>query len=307
MKKDYLYSIIIPVYNSEKLITNTVESILEVQKRSSFNTEIVLVEDGSPDLSWQKVKQLTMLYDNVRAIRLTKNYGQHTAVFCGLQHCTGDFIITMDDDGQNPAEEIHKLIEKIHEGYDAVFGKFPQKKHALYRRLGTKLVRSLNNSIFGLPNDLVLSNFRIMTKETVKNMLKHKTNYPYIPGLILLSGSSFCNVETLHKKRTIGHSNYSIRKIFNLMSRLLVNYSSFPLRILGYIGIVFTVIPLAIAAYAILNAIIKGSEVKGWTSLMVVLSLYNAILVLMVSVIGIYLSRLMKQNSQPAYLIREEL
>lgn len=307
MSKDTLYSIVIPVYRSEEVLTTTVESILEEQKRQGFNTEIVLVEDGSPDLSWAKARALANKYDNVKAIRLTKNYGQHTAVYCGLSHCDGDYIITMDDDGQNPATEIHKLIHKIEEGYDAVFGKFPQKKHAFYRKIGTKVVRYLNDAIFNLPENLTLSNFRIITKETAQNMLQHATNYPYIPGLILLSGSSFANVDTLHKKREVGQSNYSLGKILKLMSRLLINYSSYPLKVLGYIGLAFTIIPLSIAAYAVFNAFYNGSEVKGWTSLMVVLSLFNAILILMISIIGIYLSRLMNQNSQPSYLIREKV
>jgi len=205
----YDLSIVIPVFNSEQLVLNTV---LEIQKELSiYRFEIILINDGSSDNSWNVIKNIAIGSKNITSINLLKNYGQHTAVFCGLKHASGKYIVTMDDDLQNPPSEIHKLFNRIEEGYDLVFGKFPLKKHSFYRRIGSKIINYLNGVIFNKPKDITLSNFRIFTKSVSDRALSYKTNYPYIPGLLLLHSSEIGNVLTLHEERKIGKSNYTTK------------------------------------------------------------------------------------------------
>ena len=236
MVNQTMYSIIIPVYNSEEIIKKTALSTIEVMKAEKFNFELLLINDGSTDGSWDFIKNLAEEFEQIKSFNLLKNYGQHTAIFCGIQHAKGDFIITMDDDLQNPPKEIIKLIEKINEGYDLVFAKFKQKKHILFRRLGSRIIKLLNEKIFNKPKKIILTNFRIFNKSVADRVSKYKTFYPYIPGLLLLFSSSIGNVETEHHVRETGKSNYSIFKILKLVSRLLFNYSSFPLKLLTIVG-----------------------------------------------------------------------
>lgn len=299
-------SILIPVYNSEKIVDKTVTILLAEFRKLPYHHEIILVNDGSPDNSWQVIQKIAQSTPTVKAINLLKNYGQHTAVFCGMGYATGDYLVTMDDDLQNPPSEIIKLIQKIEEGHDVVFGRFPQKKHAEYRKLGSKFVNYLNGKIFGKPKDLVLSNFRIFTKDVAKRVLGYKTNYPYIPGLLLMHANTFANVETEHHARSIGSSNYTFFRIFRLVSRLLINYSSYPLNFLTGVGIATAILSFINGAFIFVKALYNSTNVPGWASIMIVLSLLNGLTIIMLGIIGIYISRTLNQiSSANSFFVKE--
>ena len=146
-----LYSIVIPVYRSEKILEKTISRILVVCENEGIKVELVMVNDGSPDDSWEILERAAKADGRIKAINLLRNYGQHTAVYCGIKESTGDFIITMDDDLQNPPEELTHLIRKIDEGYDLVFAEFHQKMHAGFRKMGSRIIAYFNNKIFGKP------------------------------------------------------------------------------------------------------------------------------------------------------------
>jgi polyisoprenyl-phosphate glycosyltransferase len=303
-----LYSIVIPVYRSEKIVEETVDRILNVLHANDLRAEIVLVNDGSPDQSWEVISGLASKHSEVVAINFLKNYGQHTAVYCGIAESKGDFIITMDDDLQNPPEEILKLISKINEGYDLVFAEFKQKMHGGMRKIGTKVIAYLNAEIFSKPKDLKLTNFRIFTRATAERMLQYRTNYPYIPGLLLMHASRMANVETEHHARRIGASNYTIFRIATLVARLLFNYSSYPLKVVSGLGILMSAISFLVGGYFILKAWIVGSNVQGWTTLVVLLSFLSGFILVMLGIMGEYLARMMNQlASNTPYQIRERV
>ncbi len=301
-----LYSIVIPVYRSEKVVERTVEAILKVAADHSFNFEIILVNDGSPDNSWVVVEELAKKYTQVRSVNLLKNYGQHTAVYCGIAISKGDFIITMDDDMQNPPSEIPKLIGKIHEGYDLVFAEFAQKMHPGFRKLGTKMISYLNKEIFGKPKDLKLTNFRIFNRATADRLLDYRTNYPYIPGLLLMSAGKMGNVVTEHHSREIGSSNYTLIRILTLVARLLFNYSSYPLKLVSGSGIVISILSFLAGFAYILKSIFTGVQVEGWTTLVALISFLCGFILIMLGVMGEYLARILNQQtvSKP-YQVRE--
>lgn len=300
------YSVVIPVYNSEDIVTETVERTVQFFSTYNFSYEIILINDGSEDGSWEKIKYLAENSDNIIAINLLKNYGQHSAILCGIYHSKGDYLITLDDDLQNPPEEISRLINKIHEGHDLVFAKFKEKKHSAVRKKGSKLVNYFNTKIFNKPKDLTLSNFRIFTRAVANRVLNYKTAYPYIPGLLIMFSSSMANVETEHHARKIGKSNYSFLKILKLISRLLINYSSFPLKVLTYVGVNISLISFFIGIYFILKKIIAGVDVQGWTTIIVLLAFFNGFLIMMLGIMGEYLSRLLNQvTSTRAYETKE--
>lgn len=268
--------------------------------------QIVLVNDGSMDNSWKMIREFSAENEKITSINFLKNYGQHTAVFCGIQHATGDYIITLDDDMQNPPQEIIHLINKIHEGYDAVFAKFREKKHNMIRRLGSRIVGYLNAKIFSKPKDLTLTNFRIFTKDVGKRVGDYHTFYPYIPGLVLKFSSSMANIETEHREREIGTSNYTVFTILRLVARLLFNYSSFPLKFLSSLGFFIAFLSFLSGIYYIFRNLFLGIEVPGWTTIVVLLSFLNGFVIIMLGVMGEYLARLMTQiSASSSYQIKE--
>jgi glycosyltransferase involved in cell wall biosynthesis len=300
------YSIIIPVYNSEDIVQETVERTVKFFEAYEFSFEIILINDGSKDNSWEKIKSIAEGNSQVIAINLLKNYGQHSAILCGIHHSKGKYLITLDDDLQNPPEEIINLIRKINEGYDLVFAKFKEKKHSAFRKKGSKLINYFNRKIFNKPKDIVLTNFRIFTRDVANRVLSYKTFYPYIPGLLLMFSSSIANVETEHQARKVGSSNYSLFKILKLVARLLFNYSSFPLKVMTYIGVSVSLVSFLIGIYFILKKLIDGVAVEGWTTLIVLLSFFNGFLIIMVGIMGEYLARVLNQvSSTRAYETKE--
>lgn len=300
-------SIVIPVYKSETIIAETVSKIFEATREHDFSIEILLVNDGSPDNSWNVIKKLAQTYEEVHAINLVKNYGQHNAVLCGFEYSTGDYVITMDDDLQNPPSEIIHLINKIRNSeYDLVFGRFKEKKHPLFRKIGSKIIGYLNEKVFNKPKNIVLTNFRIVKRDVILRVLEHKTAYPYIPGLLLMYASCVGNVLVEHHERTEGKSNYTLRKILNLVARLLLNYSSYPLRLLSSIGILISFFSFLIGSIYLIHGLLVGSSVHGWTTLVVLTSFLGGFIIALLGIIGEYLSRILEQiSSGKSYYIKE--
>ncbi len=301
-------SIVIPVYNSSKIVSKTVQETVKSLNKTGLIYEIVLVNDGSPDQSWEILKSLRNEHSNLRIINLIKNYGQHSAVFCGIENSVGKYIVTMDDDLQNPPEEIIKLYKKITVGYDLVFAEFNSKKHAEYRKLGSRIVNFLNKKIFKKPQGVVLTNFRIFTRAVADRVVSHNTFYPYIPGLLLMYSSSVANVTTDHHPRSIGGSNYSLKKIIKLVFRILFNYSVYPLNVILTIGIIGAIFSFLLSMYFIAKALLIGTTVPGWTTVVVLISFFNGVLLLTFGIVGQYIVRIMNQLAQSKpYIIKDNL
>jgi len=307
-KKKITYSAIIPVYNSERIVGVTISETIKFFNKHRFNYELIIINDGSSDKSWDILKNIASKNTRIKAINLLRNYGQHTAVYCGLQKSTGDYVITLDDDMQNPPNEIIHLINKANENYDVVFGKYRIKKQSLYRRLGSFIVNSINKKIFDIPDGIVTTNFRIIRRDVVSRVCEYKTNYPYVQGLIMMCSSNPANVLVKHKARKIGNSNYNIIKITTLVARILFNYSSYPLRLTSIIGILFSILSFILGIYYFLRAIILGSSVPGWATIAVMISFFDGITLLMLGMLGEYTIRLLNQVSlRKSYYIKEEV
>ncbi|WP_330114620.1 glycosyltransferase family 2 protein [Pseudomonas sp. JS3066] len=301
------YSIVVPVYRSESFVEKTVAEIMRAIAHFRIDAEIILVNDGSPDNSWGVIKRLAAENRNIKSINFVKNYGQHNAVLCGFAHSTGDYVITLDDDLQNPPMEIGHLIEKANSGdFDLVFGRFREKKHSLFRRFGSKLIGFLNQKVFNKPSDIVLTNFRIIRRDLIERVLSHKTPYPYVPGLLLMYSTRMANVLVDHQERADGVSNYTLKKIISLMSRLLINYSSYPLRLLSTIGLFVSLVSFVVGLFYLAHGLFLGVSVPGWTTLVVLVSFLGGFIIALLGLVGEYLSRILDQLSTPqSYFIKE--
>jgi glycosyltransferase involved in cell wall biosynthesis len=300
------YSVVIPVFNSQAIVLETLRRTAAFFRSRNLSYEIVAVNDGSRDGSWEQLTTAAAEDPCVIAIDLLRNSGQHNANLCGFRAASGDWIVTMDDDLQNPPEEIAHLIDKAREGYDLVIGRFRDKQHAGYRRIGSRLIRAINRRIFGQEPDLVLTNFRLVHRDVVDRICAYRGPFPYIPGLCLLNSGRRANTLVEHHPRTVGTSNYNLARILSLVATILFNYSSFPLRFVAGLGMLTAAASLVMGLYYLLSGILGGARVPGWTTLVVMLAFFNGITMLMLAMLGEYVVRIINQlTMSDAYFVRK--
>ena len=294
------YSVVIPVYKSARFVEETIDRTTAALEAEGLDHEIVLVDDGSPDATWPILERKAREDPRIKAIRLMRNYGQHTALVCGLNNITGDYAVTMDDDLQNPPEEIRKLVDKAAEGdHDLVMGRFQVKKHSRTRRLGSRVVAWLNERVFGKPRDLVATNFRLIRRDVVDRMCAHRTHFPYITGLALLYSANRANALVEHHARRDGASGYGLGKILSLVLAILFNYSGFPLHMVALLGLVLAGSSFILGLIVFVRRLLLGTVAPGWASLVIVVAFFNGFLFLMLSIVGEYVIRLQQQLSVP--------
>lgn len=298
MNEEILYSVIVPVYNSENTVGQVIDRIFSFfLSRESVGFEIILVNDASRDRSWEILTRRAVNDTRIVAVNLMRNYGQHTALYCGLKYSRGAYVITLDDDLQNPPEEMSHLIEKVAEGHDVVFGRFKQKQHSWMRRLGSLLIRQINQRIFHCPPGLFPTNFRIIRREVVERILQYQVVYPYITGLSLMFSANPANVWVEHRERAEGESNYTLYRILGLVARILFNYSVWPLRFVSMSGLLISLLSFLAGLVVLYAKIFGGINVQGWASIMVMMSLFNGVTILMLGMLGEYTVRILQQVS----------
>jgi undecaprenyl-phosphate 4-deoxy-4-formamido-L-arabinose transferase len=301
------YSIVVPVYNS----IHTLEELF-LRTRAVFGTlgksfEMVFVDDYSQDGSWEKLVSIRQKFPEfVVAIRLSRNYGQHNAVFCGLEHAIGQYMITIDDDLQVPPEEIPKLISCMEEkDADLVYGYFAHKKHSLFRNLGSFFIKRSSKILMQSPGEG--SSFRLMSAELAKNILKHNQHFMYIDELLLWYTGNIGFVKAEHHKRSMNQSGYSNWKLMKLSFNIVIYYTAVPLRIMTYGGFTLSVLSFILAIRFIINKLIHDVPL-GYTSLIVAILFSTSIIMLCLGMIGEYLTRIYKvQNKKPPYSIKKIL
>lgn len=297
MKDSVTFSVVVPVFNSENSVGEVIDRTLRVFRNQEFEVEIILVNDGSTDGSWEKIKSYAEGNPRLHAVDLLKNYGQHSALLCGLRRSTGDFVILLDDDLQNPPEEIPHLIQKAREGHDVVFGRFRQKRHPMYRRWGSLLIGIINRRIFKAPRGLAVTNFRILHRAVVDRICSYQSIEPYITGLALVYSTNPADVWVDHHPRTAGSSTYNLVRITKLVMRILFAYSAFPLRLVAALGVVVAFSSFLLGAYYLIQPFFREVAVPGWTTLVVLLSFFNGLTLLMLGMLGEYVVRVLNQTS----------
>jgi len=300
------YSIVIPICNSSRSIEAVCQGIQALFKRLDQSYEVILVDDASQDESWQVLQALHAQNSNIKVIRLMRNFGQQNAVLCGFKQSRGDFVITMDDDLQHPPEEIPKLIAKVNDGYDVVIGALIEKQDRAVKKIGSRMVAWLSRVVLQKPRELKLSGFRILRRSVVEAIGCIHTPYPYLTGMIFSVTRNVANTAVVHKPRQHGQSNYNLKKLISLAFNLLIHYSALPLRLITFVGGAMAVGSFLLGIYFIIKKMLIGQVVPGWTTLVVLLSFFNGLLMVALSLIGEYLVRLLGEvSNRPQYVIRE--
>lgn len=301
-------SIVIPVFRGENTIGPLVDRLFH--ELGDALIQVVLVNDGSPDDSDRACREVQIKFrGRCVYIRLARNFGEHNAVMAGMAKSIGDYTVIMDDDFQNPPEEVLKLVRHaLSHQCDVVYSQYSKKNHRLWRNLGSRLNNLVATVLLKKSHDLYLSSFKCMNRWLVIEILKYKGPYPYIDGLILQRTFRIGTVEVRHDRRLEGLSNYTLRKLISLWLRVFVNFSVIPLRISTVVGLVMSMLGALLGSAVVIERISNPEIPVGWASLVVVVVLFSGVQLVMLGLIGEYLGRLfLTVNGTPQYTIREEL
>ncbi len=299
-------SIVIPVYNSAGTIGPLVARLVAALRGDGL--QIVLVNDGSVDESDAACRALSAGYaGTVTYVRLARNFGEHNAVMAGLHQARGDYVVIMDDDFQNPPEEVPRMIDHAcAHGYDIVYTRSPRKHHHWARNLGSRLNDRMATVLLGKPSDLYLSSFKCLSRFIVGEILKYRGPYPYIDGIALRCTRNIGTIQVQHQPRREGRSNYTSRKLLRLWLNMFVNFSVMPLRISTLLGLAWSVLGLLLAVQVVIERLTRPDVPVGWASVLVAILLFSGVQLVMLGLLGEYLGRLyLTENQTPQFVVRE--
>ena len=304
-----LLSFVIPCYRSQNTILKVVDEIeATVKTRDGYDYEIILVNDCSPDNVWSVIADLARRNSRVTAINLAKNFGQHSALLAGYNHCSGDYVISLDDDGQTPADELYKLVDKLDEGFDVVYASYGEVHQNIIRRLGSNFAKAMSDYMFDIKGDKNHgSSYYIAKKFIIDEMIKYKNPYPYMGGLILRVTRNIGFVFVTHRDRMEGRSGYSFKGLVNLWLNGFTAFSVKPLRIGSYVGFISSILGILYAIYIIIKKLFINPDLQtGWSSIISVVMIIGGIIMLMLGLIGEYIGRIyICINNSPQYVIKE--
>ncbi len=294
-----MISVVVPVYRSAPLLPALMQRLKGALDAQNRPWEVVMIDDASPDQSYAVMRQLRAADPRVRIVQLARNHGQQHATLCGLNYARGEEVVTIDDDLQNPPEEIGPLLARLREGHAAVIGRITDKRHGWWRNAGSRAHQYLARRIIGKPPGLYLSSFRALSRAAVDRLVRYKGAHPHISALLLKSvpPGAIANVEVRHDARAVGGSGYSLRKLLKTASFLLVNHSYIPLRLMTGWGFLLSILSLLFAAWVVVRVLFYGQTVQGWPSLAVLVAFLSGNVLMALGVVGEYLGRLVEEFS----------
>ncbi len=304
-----LISFVIPCYRSSATLPHVIEEIKETMTGiKEYEYEIVLVNDCSPDETFETITALCKENANITGINLAKNFGQHSALMAGFHYTKGDVVVCLDDDGQTPANEVGKLLAGIENGADVVYAKYNQKHHSGFRNFGSRVNELMTRVMLGKPKDLSVSSYFAARKFVVKEMLRYEYAFPYVIGLVLRTTKNIVNVEVNHRDRESGQSGYTLGKLLSLWFNGFTAFSVKPLRLATMTGTFFALCGFAYGIYTIIKKIFiqPPDLVVGFSALMSMIVFMGGMLMLMLGLVGEYMGRVyVSMNNSPQFVIRE--
>lgn len=299
------YSVVIPVYNSARMLPELHQRLSEVMQKLGKPYEIIFVNDCGPDDSWQVLEHLTQADNAVIAIQLMRNAGQSNATLCGLAHTHGKTIITMDDDLQHPPEEIPALLDALDSEIDVVMGAPKAKRHHWFRRFGSKLMHEINCYLLGKNRNLRFTSFRVMRRPVVDGLLELRTLSPALGPMIDSVTHRIINTTVQHDPRKEGRSGYTFRRLLSQILSNLIGYSMLPLRMLAILGALGIVFSIGFAIVLLVRYFLGGINVPGWTTIALLLVMISGFNFFAFAILGEYVLRILQRvNATPQYFVR---
>jgi undecaprenyl-phosphate 4-deoxy-4-formamido-L-arabinose transferase len=300
-------SIVIPVYNSQEALPELALRLGHVMASQGVSWELILVNDGSLDRSWQMIRELQAIHPNIQGVDLMRNYGQHNALLCGIRMARGAVIVTMDDDLQHPPEEIPKLLAKLAEGIDVVYGTPQQEQHGLWRDLASRITKLALQSAMGAATARQVSAFRAFRSQLRQAFLDYRNTYVSIDVLLTWGSNRFAAVPVEHRPRPYGASNYTFKKLVRHAVNMITGFSVVPLRLASLMGFAFSLFGLLVLVYVIGRYLILGYSVPGFPFLASTVAIFSGVQLFALGIIGEYLARMyFRSMDRPPYVVRQQ-
>ena len=302
-----LVSFVIPCYRSEGTVTAVVDEIRRTMPTlPQYDYEIILVNDCSPDGTFEVISALALEDERVTAVDLAKNFGQHAALMAGFHHCAGDIVVCLDDDGQTPADEVGKLLEKLEEGYDVVYASYEHKQHSPFRNWGTRLNNRMTEIMLGKPRELSIPSYLAARRFVIDEILNYKNCFPYVDGLVLRTTRRLCNVPVNHRQREQGESGYTLGKLISLWMNGFTSFSTKPLRLATFMGAFTALAGFIYAVIIVIKHFVDSSIPTGWSSTMALQLVLGGIILIVLGLVGEYVGRIfMCINASPQFVQRQ--
>ncbi len=288
-----LISFVIPCYRSENTVASVIEEIINiVNEKKDYDYEIITVNDCSPDNVYDVIKKLAENNTKIKVIDLAKNVGKHSALMAAFSLTQGDYVVCVDDDGQCPVDKLWELLEPLDNGYDMSVAKYPKKKQAFYKNIGSKINALMTRVLLDKPKDFVFSNFVARKRFVCEKTIDYKNPYPYLEGLSLSITRNIAFVPMEERERISGTSGYSFKKSISLWLNGFTAFSVKPIRWGAIIGILLSLIGFLCAIFLIIRKILNPAIVMGWTSIISVILIVGGLLMIMLGLVGEYVGRI---------------
>lgn len=299
-------SVVVPVYNSEGTLPALADRLEPVLATLTAGYELVLVNDGSHDDSWRVVEALVAQHDWIVGVDLMRNYGQHNALLAGIRAAQGEVVVTLDDDLQNPPEEVPKLLAKLDEGYDVVYGTPDHQQHGLFRDAASTITKLALQNVIGADTARKVSAYRVFRTPVREAFNAYRSPFVSIDVLLTWGTTRFAAVPVRHEPRTVGRSNYTFRKLVSHALTMMTGFSTWPLRLASFIGFGFTIFGLLVLAYVFIRYFIEGGSVPGFPFLASIIAIFSGAQLFALGIIGEYLARMhFRSMERPAYTVRQ--
>lgn len=301
-------SVVVPVYNGSATLQQLVERLHPVLREVASDYEILLVDDGSRDNSWQAVEDLASEDPRVRGIRLMRNYGQHNALLCGIRAASHAVTVTLDDDLQHPPEEIPRLLAELSQGYDVVYGSPEREPHEFWRGIASRLTKLALQAAMGVQTARSVSAFRAFRTEVRVAFEAYQSPFVSVDVLLTWGTTRFSAVRVPHHARAAGASNYTVRTLVRHAMNMMTGFSTLPLQIASIIGFIFTGFGIIALVYVVAVRLIEGVSVPGFAFLASLVAIFSGAQLFAIGIIGEYLARMhFRLMERPSYAVRVRL
>ncbi len=301
-------SVVIPCFRSAEWLETLVSRIVSALRTDPQMFEVLLINDGSPDRTWDVISEISERYPCARGFDLLNNTGQYRAIICGLEHARGQLIVTMDDDLQHPPEEIPRLINAIRArpNVDCIIGAYRKKRHSLLRNVGSGVMARLNETLYGKPRELRLTSFRVMRRRVAEAMCAHGTAQPIISPLLLRSTRRIINIPVEHHPRSKGRSGYSLRRLVRITLDNLISASTLPLKGVSLVGLCSATGSLLLGCYYLVRYLTGGIAAPGFATQVLLITFFGGMTLLSIGILGEYVIRIIHEVARPPrYYIRQ--
>lgn len=301
-------SVVVPVYNSEGSLPDLVRRLDAVLRPATAAFEVILVDDCSRDGSWAVIRSLCAGSSVVRGIRLMRNFGQHNALLCGIREARHEVVVTIDDDLQNPPEEVPKMLAALDEDCDVVYGTPQAEQHGVWRDMASRITKLALQNAMGAETARQVSAFRVFRTSLRDAMEAVRGPFVSIDVLLTWATTRFKAIPVLHEPRRIGASNYTFRKLLMHAVNMMTGFSVLPLQMASMAGFAFTLFGIGVFVFVIARYLVQGSAVPGFAFLASIIAVFSGVQLFALGIIGEYLARLyFRAMDKPSYAVRERL